>query len=135
MRHCDLDAMLEGERIGTVVVDGEQYVPDRELTRLLDERAVPKPQRITGDGDGDDWLSVSQAAGLLGVSACRHDTCTDCANEDQTRLRATGVAQLLSERSGDAPPSGSAADLAEFAPPVACVGYDVTLTPRRPSAW
>ena len=117
----------------TVQIDGETFVPDSEITRLLELAATPPTSaEVLAGGDDDDLLSVTEAAELLGVSAqyvrrlCARTAEPDDSGEDEPRLarlaavKHDGVFVIRRD------------DLAEFAgqrkPPVARVGYDLTLT-------
>jgi TrwC relaxase len=129
----EIDTMIDDGELETVSIEGERYVPDREVTRLLEEPARPAVERIRAGGDADDWLSGPQAARLLGVSG-RYVRRLCGRGEDGIELGT--VAQLASER---AEHNGAfrirRGDLAEFAatrkPPIARVGYDLTLTTEK----
>lgn len=108
-------------------------VPDREITRLLEAASSPiDAAAIRLTGSADDELSVSQAARLLGVSAryVRH-LCAAGEKPESNRSRAS----LSSGRDGSGNYRIRRADLADFAghrkPPVARVGFDLTLTVEK----
>lgn len=129
----EVDAMIAAGALETVEVDGRRLVPDAEIGRLLEEAAGPAVERIAASGAPGDWLSGPQAARLLGVSP-RYVRRIGGRGADGIEL--DGAAQLPSERVGD---KGAfrirRSDLAEFAanrkPPVARVGFDVTLTTEK----
>ena len=120
----------------TVQIDGETFVPDSEISRLLELAATPPTSaEVLAGGDDDDLLSVTEAAELLGVSAqyvrrlCARTAEPDDGGEDEPRLARLAAVKhdgvYLIRRH----------DLAEFAgqrkPPVARVGYDLTLTVEK----
>jgi len=108
-------------------------VPDGEVARLLEAASSPidaAAVRLTGSAD--DELSVSQAARLLGVSA-RYVRRLCAAGEKPESNRSRPSLSSGRDRSGDY--RIRRADLADFAgrrkPPVARVGFDLTLTVEK----
>jgi len=131
--HGEVEELIASGGLDTVRVGGARLVPDGEIERLLEDAAGPAVERIAAAGDADDWLTGPQAARLLGVSA-RY--VRRICGRGETGAELDAQAQLRSERVGD---QGAfrirRSDLAEFAanrkPPVARVGYDVTLTTEK----
>lgn len=121
--------------LAVVEVDGVRYVPDDEITRVLELAATPPTgEAVLADGDPDDMLTTTEAARLLGVTGryvrrlCAR-TISDPAGDDDRRAR------LASTRGDDGNYRIRRADLAELArhrkPPIARVAYDVTLTAEK----
>lgn len=119
----------------TITIGGVAYVPDAEIERHLELVACPPAaQRIRAAGHADDELSVEDAAAELGVSI--RYVRRLCSNAIEASGEAAGAARLPASKSG---PHGSwrirRGDLAEFAaarrPPVARVGFDVTVTVEK----
>ncbi len=117
-----------------VSIDGQTFIPDAEITRHLERAArPPTADEVLADGPGDEHLTVAQAARLLGVTP--RYVRRLCANGGKRAKDDRAVTSLPAQRIG----SGERArylirrdDLAEFVrrrkPPVARVGFDLTLT-------
>ena len=113
---------------------GEGFVPDSEITRHLGIAAKPvEPAAVLAGGDADDLLTVGEAARVLKVTPTYVRRL--CASGESLKIR-RGSASLPSTRTSE---NGHfrilRSDLAEFAqrrkPPVARVGFDVTLTVEK----
>lgn len=120
--------------LAVVTVDGVRYVPDSEITRVLELAATPiTAEDVLAGGDVDDVLSTTEAARLLGVTG-RYVRCL-CQRTASRNDGDDGQARLASTRGADGAYRIRRSDLAEFArtrkPPVARVGYDVTLTAEK----
>ncbi len=122
----------------TVAHTSGQLVPDREISRHLDIAATPTTgAHVLGRGHGDDQLGTAQAANALGVTQRYiRRLCDAYLSERADATSSAGHRAVLPcRRDGDAA-SGryliTRSDLAAFAdarkPPVARVGFDVTLT-------
>jgi len=146
LRRRDVEEMIEAGRdgsadpadprwLGSVYGADGPLVPDREISRHLEFAAVPVTAAdVLGDGDVNEMLSVAQVARLLAVTPQYVRRLCDEGSRgkrDGRQVRAS----LPSERAGDGPMApylirrGDVADFAEQRrPPIARVGYDVTLT-------
>ncbi len=130
---------LSGDSDGVTTVEGlasvadtvhGPLVPDREVTRLLEAASRPiDATAVRSSGSADDELSVSEGAHLLGVSA-RYVRRLCAAGERPASNRSR--ASLSSRRDDNGDFRIRRDDLADFAerrkPPVARVGFDLTLT-------
>lgn len=127
----------DGDRgaLRTVVVDGVTYVPDSEIGRHIELAADPlTAAEVLAGGAPGGMLTVPQAASALGVSPryvrriCSRPASRDGGGEER-------AARLSARQDSRGQYRIRRQDLAEFAarrkPPVARVGYDLTLTVEK----
>lgn len=125
----------DGDRgaLRTVNVDGVAYVPDSEISRHLELATdPPTAAQVLAGGAPGDLLTVPQAAAALGVSP-RY--VRRLCGRAETRDVESRAARLPATQDRRGHYWIRRMDLADFAacrkPPVARVGYDLTLTVEK----
>lgn len=116
-----------------VQADGSVLIPDSEITRHLEVAAAPiDPEQVRSGGGAHDLLDVSEVARVLKVS--RQYVRRLCSQGERASSNTSG-ASLPSVRSDDGSYRMRRVDVADFAerrkPPVARVGFDLTLTVEK----
>lgn len=120
--------------IGSVArADGSALIPDAEITRHLDLAAAPvDPELVRSGGSPEDLLGAVEIARVLKVS--RQYVRRLCVNGGRSSSETPG-ASLPSTRGEDGSYRVRRSDVADFAerrkPPVARVGFDLTLTVEK----